>query len=315
MKINVNTTSFATKLTGNSWRRDFAFNWGLYLLMLPVIVYFFIFNYLPMVGLTMAFQNYNPVRGLLGSKWVGLKNFIDFFTAPDFLRILRNTFVISSLNLAVGYPLTIMFALLINEIKNKYFKRTVQTISYLPYFIPIVVVCGLIIEFVSSNGVVTNFLVMLGFERQNLLLNPNYFWMINLVSDVWQGLGYGSIIFIAAISNISPELYEAAHIDGATRLQKAWYVTIPGIAPTIVVLLILRCGMLMSVGFDKILLLYNPSIYSTADVISTHVVRMGIERMQYSYSTAVGLFNSFVGTTLFLISNALARKYAETSIL
>lgn len=315
MKINVNTTSFATKLTGNSWRRDFAFNWGLYLLMLPVIVYFFIFNYLPMVGLTMAFQNYNPVRGLLGSKWVGLKNFIDFFTAPDFLRILRNTFVISSLNLAVGYPLTIMFALLINEIKNKYFKRTVQTISYLPYFIPIVVVCGLIIEFVSSNGVVTNFLVMLGFERQNLLLNPNYFWMINLVSDVWQGLGYGSIIFIAAISNISPELYEAAHIDGATRLQKAWYVTIPGIAPTIVVLLILRCGMLMSVGFDKILLLYNPSIYSTADVISTHVVRMGIERMQYSYSTAVGLFNSVVGTTLFLISNALARKYAETSIL
>lgn len=299
----------------SSWRRDFQMNWRIYILIFPVIVYFIIFNYLPMGGLIMAFQKFNPVKGFFGSKFVGLDNFIQFFTAPNFFEILRNTFVISFLGLAIGFPLSIIFALLLNEIYFTKFKKVVQTISYMPYFISTVVICGLVIDFVSSNGIITNVLVKLGMERQNLLLNPNYFWAINLISDIWQGLGYGSIIFIAAISNVSQEQHEAAAIDGAGRFKRAMHVTIPGIMPAIITMLILRCGMLMTVGFDKILLLYNPSIYETADVIATNVQRMGLQKMQYGYSAAVGLFNSVVGTTLLLVSNGISKKYTENSIL
>lgn len=305
----------AAKVAKTTWKRDFKMNWKIYLLVLPIIVYFIIFNYLPMGGLIMAFQNFSPVKGFLGSDFVGFDHFIQFFTAPNFFQILRNTFVISLLGLAIGFPLSIAFALLLNEIYLTFFKKTVQTISYMPYFVSTVVICGLIIDFVSSNGIITNLLVKFGFERQNLLLNPNYFWAINLLSDIWQGLGYGSIIFIAAISGVSPEQHEAAAIDGATRLKRVWHVTLPGIMPTIITMLVLRCGLLMSVGFEKILLLYNPSIYETADVISTNVQRMGLQKMQYGYSAAVGLFNSVVGTTLLLVSNAISRKYAEHSVL
>ncbi len=305
----------APKVVKTSWKRDFKMNWKIYLIVLPVIVYFIIFNYLPMGGLIMAFQKFSPIKGFFGSDFVGFDNFIQFFTAPNFIQILRNTFVISLLGLVIGFPLSIVFALLLNEIYITFFKKTVQTISYMPYFVSTVVICGLIIDFVSTNGVITNLLAKIGFERQNLLLNPNYFWGINLLSDIWQGLGYGSIIFIAAIAGVSPEQHEAAAIDGASRLKRAWHVTIPGIMPTIITMLILKCGMLMTVGFDKILLLYNPSIYETADVISTNVQRMGLEKMQYGYSAAVGLFNSVVGTTLLLVSNAISKKYAEHSVL
>lgn len=297
-----------------TWRRDFSMNWSIYLIFLPVLIYFIIFNYLPMFGVTMAFQDFKATKGFFGSEFVGLKHFIDFFTGPNFLTIFRNTLVISLLGLCVGFPLSIVLALLLNEIRFVRFKKVVQTISYLPYFISAVVICGLIIEFVSSNGMITNILVALGMPRQNMLTNPSYFWWINLASDVWQGLGYGSIIFIAAITGVSAELHEAAAIDGANRMQRVWHITLPAITPTIITMLILRCGMLLSVGFDKILLLYNPSIYETADVISTHVVRMGIERMQYSYSAAVGLFNSLVGTLLLFGSNALSRRFTESSI-
>lgn len=311
----MNTAASGTERLKTTWKRDLSINWKVYLLVLPVVVYFFIFYYLPMGGLVMAFQNYHPVRGLMGSPWVGLQNFYDFFANPDFFQIIRNTFVISSLGLAVGFPLTIVFALLINEIYVSSFKRIVQTISYMPYFVSMVVIAGLIIDFVSTNGVVTNFLTAFGFRRQNLLLNADYFWAINLISDIWQGLGYGSIIFIAAITAVSPDLYESAIIDGANRFQRVLHITIPGIMPMVITMLILRCGMLMNVGFDKILLIYNPSIYSTADVISTNVLRMGIERMQYSYAAAVGFFNSVVGTALLLISNHMAKRYADHSII
>lgn len=305
----------APKVAKITWRRDFKMNWKVYLLVLPIIIYFIIFNYLPMGGLVMAFQNFNPVKGFFHSDFIGFGNFIQFFTAPNFFQILRNTFVISLLGLLIGFPLSIIFALLLNEIYITFFKKTVQTISYMPYFVSTVVICGLIIDFVSSNGIITNLLVKFGLERQNLLLNPNYFWGINLFSDVWQGLGYGSIIFIAAISGVNPELYEAATIDGANRLRRVWHITIPGIMPTVITMLVLRCGLLMSVGFEKILLLYNPSIYETADVISTYVHRMGLQKMQYGYSAAVGLFNSVVGTTLLLLSNVISRKFTEHSIL
>jgi len=304
------------KVKKASWRHDFLMNKGLYFLMIPIILYFLIFNYAPMFGLVIAFEDFKPTRGILGSNWVGLKNFIDFFTGPNFFIILRNTLAISLLGLFIGFPLGIVFALLLSELKILRFKKTVQTISYLPYFVSTVVIAGLIIEFCSSNGIVTSLLVVvLRIPRENLLTNPDYFWAINLISDIWQGLGYGSIVYVAAITSVSGELHEAAAIDGATRLRRAWHITIPGIMPTIVTMLIIKCGMLMNVGFDKILLLYNPSIYSTADVISTHVQRMGIENAQYGYSTAVGLFNSVVGTLLLFISNYLSSKFADQSII
>lgn len=313
-----NTASIkATKLKkpGGTWKHDLMMNWKIYILIIPVIIYFIIFNYLPMGGIIMAFQDFSPAKGFFGSDLVGFKHFITFFTAPNFFTILRNTFVISFLGLAIGFPASIAFALFLNEISVTFFKKTVQTISYMPYFVSTVVICGLIIDFVSSHGVVTNFLVLFGFDRQNLLLNPNYFWAINLASDMWQSLGYGSIIFIAAIAGVSQELYEAAAIDGATRWDRVLHITIPGIMPTIMTMFILRCGLLMVVGFDKILLLYNPSIFETADVISTNVQRLGIEKAQYGYSAAVGLFNSIVGTSMLVISNVLSKKLTDHSIM
>jgi len=298
-----------------SWRRDFVKNKSLYILAIPLIAYFLIFNYGPMFGLVMAFQDFKPARGIFGSDFVGLKNFIDFFTSPNFVTVLRNTFVISALGLFIGFPLSIGFALLINEIHIKWFKKTVQTISYMPYFVSTIVLCGLIIEFCSSRGLITNLLVDMGvLERQNLLQNPDYFWAINLISDEWQGLGYGSIVFIAAITNVSGELHEAAAIDGANRLQRVWHITLPGIKPMVVTMLILKCGTLLTVGFDKILNLYNSSIYSTADVISTYVQRVGLNGGQYGYATAVGLFNSVVNLILLLLANYVSSKYAEQSL-
>jgi putative aldouronate transport system permease protein len=302
------------KAGGIGWKQDFRMNWSVYLLFTPVLVYFIIFNYLPMFGIVMAFEDFSAIKGFFGSKFVGFKNFAEFFGGPNFLRILRNTLAISFLGLGIGFPLSIVFALLLNEIAFTWYKRLTQTISYLPFFVSAVVVCGLVIDFVSSNGVITNLLVALGMSRQNLLSNPGYFWWINLAAETWQGLGYGSIIFIATISGVSQELHEAAAIDGANRLSRVWHVTLPALLPVIVTMLVLRCGMIMSVGGDKILLLYNPSIYETADVISTHVVRMGIERAQYGYSAAVGLFNSVVGVGLLMFSNFLSAKFTEHSV-
>lgn len=298
-----------------TWGMDVKKNWRLYILALPIIAFFAVFNYAPMFGMVMAFQNYKPAKGIFGSEWVGFKNFIDFFTAPTAFQIIRNTFVISFLGLAIGFPVGILFALLINEIHTRWFKKTVQTISYMPYFVTTIVICGLVLDFCSSNGIITNALVGMGLiKRQNLLTNPHYFWAINLLSDIWQGTGYGSIVFIAAISSVSSELEEAAAIDGANRLQRVWHITLPGIMPMIITMLIMKCGMLMTVGFDKILNLYNTSIYETADVISTYVMRMGINGAKYGYSTAVGLFNSVVNTVLLLLANWVSAKVADQSL-
>ncbi len=298
-----------------SWKQNFLRYKSLYFLAIPLVVYFLVFNYAPMFGLVMAFEDFKPTRGFFGSTFVGFKNFIDFFNAPTFWQLLRNTFVISGLGLVVGYPLSIIFALLINEISVKWFKKSIQTISYMPYFVSTIVLCGLVIEFCSTNGLITNALVNLGIvERQNLLQNPNYFWAINLISDEWQGLGYSSIVFIAAISNVSGELHEAAAIDGANRLQRVWHITLPGIKPMIVSMLILKCGMLMTVGFDKILNLYNTAIYSTADVISTYVYRIGLNGGRYGFGAAVGLFNSVINLILLVASNYISKKYADQSL-
>lgn len=299
-----------------TWKHDILMNWRFYLLFSPIVIYFIIFNYIPMGGVVMAFENYKPNLGLLGSKWVGWANFIEFFTAPNFWRLMRNTFVISFLGLAIGTPVSIIFALLLNEITMKWFKKSVQTISYLPYFVSMVVIAGLVIEFVSSNGIITNILVKyFGMNRQNLLMNPKYFWSINLLSDIWQGMGYGSIIYISAMSGVNQELYESAALDGAGRLQRVWEVTVPCIMPTIVTMLVLRCGTLMVVGYDKILLLYNSTIYETADVISTYINRVAFNGQQFGYSAAVGLFNSVIGTTLLMVSNFLSAKLSDTKVI
>lgn len=299
----------------NSWARDIVMNKWLYIMTIPVVAFFLIFNYLPMFGLVMAFEDFRPAQGFFGSTWVGWQNFIDFFTMPTFWSVLRNTFVISGLSLCVNFPLTIVFALMLNEVTQLKLKKVFQTISYIPYFISTVVMCQIIREFCAVDGPITDIVVSIfGVERQNLLSNPSYFWTINLFSDIWQNLGYGSIVFIAAISGVNPDLYEAAAIDGANRVQRVWHVTLPGILPTIITMLVLRCGMLMNVGFDKILLLYNEGIYSTADVISTHVQRYGIEMGRYGYAAAVGLFNSVVCTIFLLVSNWISRRAAKVAV-
>lgn len=298
-----------------TWRRDWKMNKWLYLLAIPIFLYFFVFHYLPMFGLVISFQDFKPQLGVFGSKWVGFKHFRDFFGGPNFFNIMRNTLVISSLGLVIGFPLTIVYALMLNEIHCTWFKKSMQTIHYMPYFVSMVVICGLVIEFCATKGMFTNILVdLFGIKRENLLQNPDYFWWIYTVTDIWQGLGYGSIFFVSAITSVGQELYEAAAIDGAGRLRRAWHITLPGIMPAIVTMLVLKCGMILQVGSDRILLLYNASIYETADVISTHVQRMGIEKMQYGYSSAVGLFNSVVGTILLFVSNYASRKLTDTGV-
>ena len=312
MRLSKQTAAIETPRKKRNFFARAIEQWDLQVLVLPGIILLLIFSYLPMYGLIMSFQEFRIGDFPGMSEWVGLKQFQSLFGDPNFFRTLRNTLVISGLGLVVGFPLTIIYALMLNEIQIKWFKKSVQTIHYMPYFISVVVICGLIIEFCATKGLITNLLVdVFGFKRENLLQNPKYFWWINLVSDTWQGLGYGSIFFVSAITSVGQELYEAAAIDGAGRLRRAWHITLPAI----VTMLVLKCGMIMQVGTDKILLLYNASIYETADVIGTHVQRMGIEKMQYGYSSAVGLFNSVVGTILLISSNAVSRKLTDTSLM
>jgi putative aldouronate transport system permease protein len=298
-----------------SWKSDFSMNWSLYLLLIPIAAYFIVFNYLPMFGIVMAFQDFRPATGFFGSSWVGFQHFIDFFTGPSFLQILRNTLVISLLSISVGMTCAVLFSLLLHEVKARKLKRTFQTLSYMPHFVSAVVVAGLLIEFTSSHGIITNIMVSLfGMERQSMLTNPSFFWGINLGADLWQGIGQGSIIFLAALSNVNQEHHEAAAIDGANRLRRVWHINLPAIRPTIAVMLTLRLAMIMNVGADRILLIYNPAIYETADVINTHVARMGVFNMQFGYAAAVGLFNSVIGVMLLILSNRASKKLAETSI-
>lgn len=295
-------------------KHDLRMNWQIYVFAIPIVAYFFVFNYMPMGGIVMAFQNFNPKLGYFRSPWVGLKNFTDFFGSYYFTRLIRNTFLLSFLNLCFAFPAPILFALLLNEINAKYFKKTVQTMSYLPHFISMVVICGLIKDFTDSSGVITQIVVALGGKQRNLLSDPNLFRTIYVGSDIWQGIGFSSIIYLAALSGVDQELYEAAVIDGAGRLKQTWHITLPGIAPTIIIMLIMRMGSLFSVGFEKIILLYNPMTYETADVISSFTYRKGLLEANYGYSTAVGLFNSVINFSMLLIANFISRKFSETSL-
>jgi len=297
-----------------SFINDIRKNKGLYIILIPVLAFFIIFAYLPMFGLVMAFEDYTPKGGFFGSKFVGFKHFIDFFSSVYFGRLIRNTLLISVLNLIFGFPAPIIFALLLNEVGNKAFKKTIQTVSYLPYFISLVIVCGLVADFTASDGPITELIVSLGGKRMNYLGQPEYFRPIYILSDMWQGIGFSSIIYLAALSGIDQELYEAAQLDGAGKIRQLIHITLPGISTTIITLLILRMGTMFAVGYEKIILLYSTNTYETADVISSYVYRKGLQEFNYSYSAAVGLFNSIINTVLLVISNALSRKFTETSL-
>ncbi|WP_129723443.1 ABC transporter permease [Xylanivirga thermophila] len=294
--------------------KDFKRNKYIYLILLPVIAFYIIFHYIPMYGAVIAFKDFKPGLGIIGSPWAGIKYFKEFLGSYYFWRLVKNTFAISFYNLIFGFPAPIIFALLINEIANSTFKKTVQTVTYLPHFISTVIICGLIIDFTGSDGIINDLIVSLGGERSNLLTRPELFRTIYISSEIWTNLGWGSIIYLAALTNIDPSLYEAAIIDGANRWKQTIHITIPGIAPTIMILLILQIGSMMSVGWEKIILLYNPLTYETADVISSFVYRRGLINFDYSYSAAVGLFNSIVNFVLLISANTISKKVNDMSL-
>ena len=295
-------------------KRDFQLNKFKYLLILPVLVYFILFSYKPIYGLVIAFQDFRANLGIWRSQWVGFRHFIAFFRDPFFFRLLRNTLSISLLNIVFGFPAPILLAILLNEIKNVAFKRTVQTITYMPYFISMVVVASLIRNYTTQNGIFAEIAHFFGGTGRNYLMFPQYFYPIYVISDIWQHIGWNSIIYLAAITGIDQEQYEAAIIDGAGRFRRIFSVTLPNLLPIIMVLFILRMGGILNVGFEKIILLYNANIYSVADVISTFVYRRGIQEAAYSYATAVGLFNSVVNVIFLVTANTLSRKYTELGL-
>ncbi|WP_408638393.1 ABC transporter permease [Paenibacillus baimaensis] len=285
-------------------------------MFLPPLIYYLIFRYVPVVmAVVISMMDYNIYKGILASEWAGLKHFIDFFNSVYFGRLLRNTLMINLLNLVFVFPAPIIFALLLNEVRNSFIKRTVQTISYLPHFVSTVIVASMAVTFLSpSVGLVNNILVQFGMERTNFLLDPNYFWGIYTFMDLWKTLGWSAILYFATLTGINTELYEAARVDGANRWHQTWNITLPGIAPTIIILFLLKIGHMLEIGYELIVLLYNPNTYLTADVIGTYVYRRGILDANYSFASAVGLFQSIMGLVLIVIANKLARKYSETSL-
>lgn len=301
-----------------SWKRDFQRNWPVYVLFLPAFLYTLVLNYTPLVGLLMAFENYSPARGLFGSQWVGFQNLIDLFTGEEFFRALKNTVIISTLKCTIGFIMPIGFALVLSLVRNKKFKRITQTFSYMPNFIAAVVVVALVQNFLSDHGAITMLLAKFGLPVQNWLANPDVpvFWVIYLVMGIWQGLGWGSIMYVSAIATVSGDLHEAAAIDGATRMQRLFKITLPCIRPMIVMMFVIGVGVNFIAGFDTILLMYMPSTYEVADTLYTYTYRMAFAAgaSNYGLSTASGLFQSIVATTLLVGSNAISRKMGESSL-
>lgn len=294
---------------------DLKRNYILYIMILPVVVYYIVFAYIPMYGAQLAFKDYNIKAGIWGSKWIGFDNFSRFFSGYNFWGLLKNTIGISLYSLVVGFPIPIIFALLLNYLKNEKFKKVIQMVSYAPHFISTVVICGMITIFLQPDiGILNVIRTKLGLESIPFLSRPELFKSIYVWSGVWQGLGWNSIIYIAALSGVDYQLHEAAIIDGATKLRRIWSVDLPSILPTIIMLLILNLGQLMNVGFEKIFLLQNPLNMSASDVISTYVYRVGLINSDYGYSTAVGLFNSIINMVLLISVNKITEKMTSISL-
>ena len=288
---------------------------ALLLIILPVVVHYLVFFYYPMYGNIIAFKDYSPTKGIWGSDWVGFQYFVQFFRSPYFVRVLRNTALISVYSILWGFPIPILFALLTNDLKAGVYKRVVQAVSYIPYFISTVIICGMLVNFLApSTGIVNMVIEALGGEPINFLMEPKWFRTVFIASGVWQGFGWSAIIYLAALTGVSPELYEAAKMDGASKIQRVIHISIPSILPTIVVTLILQIGTLMSIGYEKIILLYNPVTLEVADVISSYTYRTGLVEGNYSFASAVGLFNSVINLILVAFANKVSRKVSEVSL-
>lgn len=287
----------------------------LYLMLLPPILYFLIFNYTPMWGLVIAFENYNPFKGILGSEWVGLLHFYKFVNTSDFWRLLRNTFILNIYSVLFAFPCPILLAISLSEVRIVAFKRTVQTISYLPHFISTVVVVSMLTMLLSpSDGFINQIIEVFGGEAKYFMGKPEYFRGVYIVSGIWQGIGWGSIVYLAAITSVDTELFDAALIDGANRFQRILHITLPCISSTISFMLIMRLGQMFSVGFEKVYLMSNDANRSVADVISTYVYRIGILKSSYSFSTAVGFFNSVINLVLVVGANKVVKKLTGSGI-
>ncbi len=303
----------------NKWKnltREIKKNKQIYIIILPVLLFYLIFCYGPMYGTVIAFLDYKPIKGISGSNFVGLKHFIRFLEDPYFMRLIKNTILLSLYSIAFSMPAAIILALSINEVKNMKFKRLVQTVSYLPHFISMVIICGMLKQFLSSSGVITMLLTYLGFEQKNLLMVPEYYKFIHTVSGIWQTMGWNSIIYLSALSAVDQEQYEAAELDGAGRFQKIRYITLPCILPTIVVTFIMRLGNVMSVGYEKVMLLSNTATLEQADVISYYVYRTGLASgyPQYSYSTAIELFKALINVLLVVLGNKISKKISGSGL-
>lgn len=301
-----------------SWKvkmKRAASSWQLYVLILPALLYFLIFHYGPMYGVQIAFKDYMPSLGIWGSPWVGFEHFERFFDSYYFWDLMKNTVGISLYSLAVGFPLPILLALGLNEVKDGPFKKSVQTITYAPHFISVVVIVGMIIAFLSpSSGIINNALEVFGFESKAFMEDPKWFKTIYVLSGVWQSTGWSSVIYMAALSGIDPQLHEAATIDGASRLQRLWNINLPYLMPTMIILLIMNFGSVMSVGHEKVLLMQNPLNMPSSNIIATFTYQQGLLDAQYSYAAAIGLFNSAINAALLLFVNKISQKVSETSL-
>ncbi len=285
-----------------------------YLMFLPVAAFYILFCYVPMGGAVIAFNDYSPRAGIFGSEWVGFKWFIEFFRDIYFFRLMRNTFLLNVYDIIIGFPAPILIAILLNELRARHYKSAVQTMMYMPNFISMVVLCGIITDFCITEGVVNDVLGWFGMEPVNWMMEQMAFKPIFIISNLWQYAGWSSIIYVAALSGVSQELYDAADVDGCGRVKKVLHVTLPALVPTIVIMFILRLGNIMTVGFEKVILLYNPLTYETADVISSYVYRRGVLEANYSYATAVGLFNSVLNFGFLLLANWMSRRTTEQSL-
>lgn len=287
----------------------------LFLLFLPGLIYYIVFKYMPMYGLLMAFQKFDFMKGIWGSKWVGFAHFVRFFNDPQAFRIIKNTVLLSVYSLLWGFPIPIILALLLNEISNTTHKRVIQTISYLPHFISEVIIIGILINFLSpSDGIINKMIEMLGGERVFFMKDPGWFRTLYISSGIWKEMGWGAIIYIAALAGINPEIYEAAIVDGASRWKQCIHITLPSLIPTITILLVLNLGKIMDVGFEKVILMQNELIRETSEIIPTYIYRYGIRGIEWSYTTAIGLFNSIIGLILVITANKISKKVNETSL-